>query len=110
MHSQMLGTLLENSGFFLSYEDKDASEVVFARLGGDELFDRIRVSYDIGRLGMAASAGVELSIVPGRTALKSLCVHRSLVKAATDVERGLTLFTDAESVEFFFRVLQAWPL
>ncbi len=93
-----LATLLASDGFQLVYEDGQAMEFVLARPVG-ELFERIRVSH--GNAGATVTVGAEIAIVPGRTALKGLCIHRCLVELASDQSTGWTTLNNERSADAF---------
>ena len=94
--------------FVVSYQDEVSGEIVFVRPRCKQAFDRIRLNF--GNNSETASVGAEISIVPGRTALKSLCIHRCLVSVATDTKRGITpLPNDDEVRKLFARIVEVAP-
>lgn len=98
---------LASNGFELSYDDKESMEFVFSRFVG-ELFQRIRVNH--GDAGRVVTVGAEIAIVPGRTALKGLCIHRSLVELASNKKTGWTTLANKQSaVDFSERVEKEAP-
>ncbi|MEZ6128793.1 MAG: hypothetical protein R3C59_08935 [Planctomycetaceae bacterium] len=99
---------LSTHGFVVAYRDDEVNEIVFVRKRMGEAFDRVRLNFSDNE--KAASAGVEISIVPGRTALKSLCVHRCLIEVATDAERGISQIHDDASLRALFaRISEVAP-
>lgn len=100
MTTTILEEVLPRHGFVVAYRDDLASEIVFVRRRNCEAFDRIRLCFSNG--GRVASVGVEVSVVPGRTALKSLCIHQCLVEVATDPVRGISEIPDEESLLSLF--------
>lgn len=103
-----LETQLSLLGFGVSYHEGDTGETVFVRRTGAHSFHR--VSTKSNRSGTALSAGIEISIVPGRTALKSLCIYRPLTCVAADRESCTTPINSENDVcSFIERVVENAP-
>lgn len=101
--SREVKSALAPSGFELSYFDD--TEIVMFSLQESSLFHRIRVS--LFTSGEQLAAGVELSVVPGRTALKSLCIHECLMEAAENSD-GTTAIRDSDQLDRFLDRLISW--
>jgi hypothetical protein len=90
------------TGYCLSYFDASTLEIVFVKPFSDEIFSRVQVTQGWERSGTAGdivSAGVECSIVPGRTFLKGMGTRRCLIEVAGDPIRGSTkIANDAEAL------------
>lgn len=91
---------LGKHGFVVAYRDDIAGEIVFVRRRSRNVFDRLSLHLSVG--DKTASVGAEISIVPGRTALKSLCIHRCLVAIASDKARGITPLPNDEAIRSLF--------
>ena len=87
-----LARSLNSSGFVLGDYDRHPTEIMFVRKGSLELFERIEVyrAHQRDFSGFFAGAGVDCSVVPGRTALKGLAEWESLTVAGSDTEGGWT--------------------
>lgn len=85
-NTRSLERFFEMHGFVVSYKDPVIGELVFVRRRTEEAFDRVSIKLSQGEL--FSTAGVEVSIVPGRTALKSLCIYRTLAEASDDGKSG----------------------
>lgn len=95
---------LYDEAFAVAFREHHNAGVVLVRRRGTVAFDRIRLAFfDDGK---AASAGVEISVVPGRTALKSLCVHRCLIEVATNKELGITPLVGPDGQRLFFKQIR----
>lgn len=108
MTTTTLEKVLGTHGFVIAYRDEVVNEIVFLRKRKCEAFDRIRLNFSDE--GKTASVGVEISIVPGRTALKPLCVHQCLTDVATDPRSGISQVHDDESLlSLFTRIGKTAP-
>jgi hypothetical protein len=99
---QRLGRDLAANGFQLSYFDEVTLEVLFVKPFSRELFGRIQIGQGLergGKAGDIVSAGVQCSIVPGRTFLKGMGEHRCLTEVATDPSRGSSKLTNDVEVQ-----------
>ncbi|MDX1962864.1 MAG: hypothetical protein SFX18_06915 [Pirellulales bacterium] len=73
-------------GFALSFFEPRCMQFVITRAITNSHFERINFHHNIR--GDKIAAGLELTIVPGRTALKGLGYYRSFIEAAQDKLTG----------------------
>ena len=92
-----LGTLLLPFGFNIAYIESDVTTVVYIRRNELGIFERLVVLRGTKRSKPPVeiiSAGVECSIVPGRTALKGLCIQKHLMVLSEEQQGWSEVRTD----------------
>ncbi|MCA9026489.1 MAG: hypothetical protein KDA86_14880 [Planctomycetaceae bacterium] len=92
-----LGTLLLPFGFNIAYIESDVTTVVYIRRNELGIFERLVVLRGTKRSKPPVeiiSAGVECSIVPGRTALKGLCIQKHLMVLSEEQQGWSEIRTD----------------
>lgn len=101
-----LEKLFLHMGYFLSFEDRENCHFCFCRIrSGSRLFQRLEVMGGVGRLSKkvdAWSAKANVSVVPGKTAIKGLVGGRLITGLPyQDAERGWSyLRDDSQMIEW----------
>jgi hypothetical protein len=103
---------LTPSGFRLAYFDSATLAVVFFRRRNDELFERIAIGQGRQRgqeWGQIVDAGVEATIVPGRTALKGMAEVACIMEVASDSRGSTSLEAPEDARRWEDALIKAGP-